>query len=38
MSTGPTEVLALLTAAEFARMPDPGYPEGLVRGSVMPLP
>jgi Uma2 family endonuclease len=31
---------SLLTAAEFARMPDPGHPQELVRGVVvdMPLP
>jgi Uma2 family endonuclease len=29
---------ALLTAEEYARRPDPGYPEELVRGRVVPMP
>jgi Uma2 family endonuclease len=29
---------ALLTAAEFASRPDPGYPEELVRGRIVALP
>jgi Uma2 family endonuclease len=28
----------LLTAEEFARRPDPGYPEELVRGEIVPMP
>jgi Uma2 family endonuclease len=28
----------LMTAAEFARRPDPGYPEELVRGRIVPMP
>jgi Uma2 family endonuclease len=31
-------VTTLLTAEEFAHRPDPGYPEELVRGTVMRLP
>jgi hypothetical protein len=38
MSTGPAEAPKLLTAEEFARMPDPGHPEELVRGRIVPLP
>ena len=29
---------ALMTAAEFGRRPDPGHPEELVRGRIVPLP
>ena len=29
---------ALLTAEQYARRPDPGYPEELVRGRIVPLP
>lgn len=28
----------LLTAEEFAERPDPGYPEELVRGRIVPMP
>jgi Uma2 family endonuclease len=38
MSTASTEAPMLLTAAEFARRPDPGHPEELVRGRIVPLP
>src|SRR4051794_9430061 len=29
---------ALLTAEEYAKRPDPGYPEELVRGRIVPMP
>ncbi len=29
---------ALMTAEEFGRRPDPGYPEELVRGRIVPMP
>jgi Uma2 family endonuclease len=35
-ATQPTETL--LTAEEFARRPDPGYPEELVKGRILSLP
>jgi Uma2 family endonuclease len=38
MSTASTTAPTLLTVAEFARRPDPGYPEELVRGRIVPLP
>jgi Uma2 family endonuclease len=40
MATAPQPTPGLLTAEEFARRPNPGYPEELVRGRVvaMPLP
>src|SRR5689334_23136303 len=38
MCTGPADALSLLTAAEFASRPDPGHPEELVRGKIVPLP
>jgi Uma2 family endonuclease len=38
MSTASADASNLMTAAEFARRPDPGYPEELVRGEVVPLP
>src|SRR5438105_2769078 len=28
----------LLTAEQFAQRPDPGYPEELVRGRIVPMP
>jgi Uma2 family endonuclease len=28
----------LMTAAEFARRPDPGHPEELIRGRIVPMP
>ena len=36
MATAPAA--ALLTAEQFAQRPDPGYPEELVRGRIVPLP
>ena len=38
MSTASADAPNLLTAAEFARRPDPGYPEELVRGRIVPVP
>ena len=40
MASAPQAPPALLTAEEFARRPDPGYPEELVKGRIvaMPLP
>jgi Uma2 family endonuclease len=40
MSTASPPAQGLLTAEEFARRPDPGYPEELVKGRIisMPLP
>ena len=38
MSTASADAPTLLTAAEFARRPDPGYPEELVRGRIVPMP
>jgi Uma2 family endonuclease len=38
MSTASVTTPALLTAEEFARRPDPGYPEELVRGRPVPMP
>ena len=37
MSTASATAPALMTAAEFARRPDPGYPEELVRGRIVPM-
>src|SRR5262245_30633177 len=37
MSTATVTVPALLTAEEFAERPDPGYPEELVRGRIVPM-
>jgi Uma2 family endonuclease len=37
MSTAPVTTSALLTAEEFAERPDPGYPEELVRGRIVPM-
>ncbi len=37
MSTASVAAPTLLTAAEFARRPDPGYPEELVRGRIVPM-
>jgi Uma2 family endonuclease len=37
MSAGTVTTPALLTAEEFARRPDPGYPEELVRGRVVAI-
>ena len=38
MSTASVTTPALLTAEEFAQRPDPGYPEELVRGRIVPMP
>jgi Uma2 family endonuclease len=38
MSTASVADPTLLTAEEFARRPDPGYPEELVRGRIVPMP
>jgi Uma2 family endonuclease len=37
MTTAATGIPALLTAAEFARLPDPGVPTELVRGTVVTM-
>ena len=38
MSSASLSFPALMTAEEFGRRPDPGYPEELVRGKVVPMP
>jgi Uma2 family endonuclease len=38
MSSAPPTAPASLTAEEFAERPDPGYPEELVRGRIVPMP
>lgn len=38
MATAPRTDLPLLTAEEFARRPDPGHPEELVKGRIVPMP
>src|SRR5947208_5279843 len=38
MSAASVTTPALLTAEEFGQRPDPGYPEELVRGSIVPVP
>jgi Uma2 family endonuclease len=38
MSTASVNAPTLLTADEFARRPDPGHPEELVRGRIVPMP
>ena len=38
MSSAPLIAPAPLTAEEYARRPDPGHPEELIRGRVIPLP
>ena len=38
MSTASVTTPALVTAEEFARRPDPGHPEELVRGRIVPMP
>jgi Uma2 family endonuclease len=38
MSTASVTTPALLTAEEFAQRADPGYPEELVRGRILPMP
>ena len=38
MSTASLSPPALLTAEQFVERPDPGYPEELVRGRIVPLP
>jgi Uma2 family endonuclease len=37
MSTASAEAPTLMTAAEFSRRPDPGHPEELVRGRIVPM-
>ena len=37
MSTAPALKTVLMTAEEFAERPDPGYPEELVRGEIVPM-
>jgi Uma2 family endonuclease len=38
MSTASLPSPTLMTAEEFAARPDPGYPEELVRGRIVPMP
>ena len=38
MSAASVSVPPLLTAEQFAERPDPGYPEELVKGRVVPMP
>ncbi len=38
MSTASAQAPTLMTAEEFARRPDPGHPEELVRGRIVPMP
>jgi hypothetical protein len=38
MATASQPTQTSLTANEFARRPDPGYPEELVRGRVISMP
>jgi Uma2 family endonuclease len=38
MSTASFSPPAVLTAEQFAARPDPGYPEELVRGRIVPMP
>ncbi len=38
MSTASADAPNLMTVDEFARRPDPGYPEELVRGRIVPMP
>ena len=38
MSSASMLIPALMTAEEYARRPDPGHPEELVRGEVVPMP
>jgi Uma2 family endonuclease len=38
MATASVTTLDLLTAEEYAQRPDPGYPEELVRGRIVPMP
>jgi Uma2 family endonuclease len=38
MSTASVTTPALLTAEQFAARPDPGHPEELVRGRIVPMP
>ena len=37
MSTAPASFAPPMTAEEFAERPDPGYPEELVRGEIVPM-
>ena len=38
MSTAIAAIPNLMTAEEYARRPDPGYPEELLRGRIVPMP
>jgi Uma2 family endonuclease len=38
MSTASLATSTLITAEQFAQRPDPGYPEELVRGRIVPMP
>jgi Uma2 family endonuclease len=38
MATAPQTTQGLITAEEFARRPDPGYPEELVKGRIVTMP
>ncbi len=38
MSTASLSTPHLMTAEEYAQRPDPGYPEELVRGRIVPMP
>ncbi len=38
MATATATTETLLTAEQFARRPDPGHPEELVRGRIVPMP
>jgi Uma2 family endonuclease len=38
MSTASATAPTPMTAAEFARRPDPGHPEELIRGRIVPMP
>ena len=37
MSTAIAAIPILMTAEEYAQRPDPGYPEELVRGRIVPM-
>jgi Uma2 family endonuclease len=37
MSTAPVSTTVLMTAEEYARRPDSGYPDELVRGRIVPM-
>jgi Uma2 family endonuclease len=38
MANAPATLAPWITAEEFARRPDPGHPEELVRGRIVPMP